>query len=94
VFLSRTTLVIPPLIVNHVAQFKALQETAVSLVVIFEEVPRVPEASRAEVQHIADGLWHVTVHFGFVEVPNLVLALAAARGPFHFAGAQPQRRHR
>jgi KUP system potassium uptake protein len=79
VFLSRTSFVIPPVIVNHVAQIKALQETAVSLAVIFEEVPRISKANRAEVQHIGDGLWHVTVHFGFVEVPNLVVALACAR---------------
>ena len=79
VFLSRTSFLIPPVIVNHVAQIKALQETAVSLAVIFEEVPRISKANRAEVQHIGDGLWHVTVHFGFVEVPNLVVALACAR---------------
>jgi KUP system potassium uptake protein len=79
VFLSRTGLTVPPVILNHVAQFKALQETAVSLTVIFEEVPRIAEASRAEVVHIDGGLWHVTVRFGFVEIPNLVLALAAAQ---------------
>jgi KUP system potassium uptake protein len=79
VFLSRTGLAVPPVILNHVAQFKALQETAVSLTVIFEEVPRIAEASRAEVMHIDGGLWHVTVRFGFVEIPNLVLALAAAQ---------------
>lgn len=79
VFLSRTSFAIAPVIVHHVAQIKALQETAVSLAVIFEEVPRVPEASRAEVSHIGDGLWHITVRFGFIEVPNLAVALASAR---------------
>jgi KUP system potassium uptake protein len=79
VFLSRTGLAVPPVILNHVAQFKALQETAVSLTVIFEEVPRVAEASRAEVRHVDGGLWHVTARFGFVEIPNLALALAIAQ---------------
>ena len=79
VFLSRSGTAVPPLLVRHVAQVKALQETVVSLTVSFEETPRVPQASRAEIEHVAAGLWHVTVRFGFVEVPNLPAALACAR---------------
>jgi len=79
VFLTRTARRIPPVLLNHVAQIKALQETVVTLTVIFEETPRVAEPSRAEVQHMADGLWHVVVRFGFIEVPNLVTALMRAK---------------
>jgi KUP system potassium uptake protein len=79
VFLSRTGMVIPPLMVRHIAQIKALQQTVVSLSVAFTELPRVAAADRIAVDHIADGLWHVTVSFGFVENPNLVEALAIAR---------------
>ena len=57
VFLTRTIRRIPPLLVNHVAQFKALQETVVTLTVVFEETPRVAEADRAEVQHLER--WHL-----------------------------------
>ena len=79
VFLSRIGTTIPPVMVRHVAQMKALQETVVSLTVRFEETPRVPAAERATAEHVADGLWHVTVRFGFIEVPNLATALACAR---------------
>jgi KUP system potassium uptake protein len=79
VFLTRTARRIPPVLRNHVAQIKALQETVVTLTVIFEETPRVAESSRAEVEHMADGLWHVVVRFGFIEVPNLVTALMRAK---------------
>jgi KUP system potassium uptake protein len=79
VFLTRTNRRIPPLLRNHVAQIKALQETVVTLTVIFEETPRVAEPSRAEVQHMSDGIWHVVVRFGFIEVPNLVTALMRAK---------------
>jgi KUP system potassium uptake protein len=58
---------------------KALQETAVTVTVIFEETPRVAEPSRAEVQPMTDGIWHVVVRFGFIEVPNLVTALMRAK---------------
>ncbi len=79
VFLSRSNTAIPPVMVRHVAQIKALQETVVSLSVRFEEIPRVPTAERATSHHVAGGLWHVIVRFGFVEIPNLAEALACAK---------------
>jgi KUP system potassium uptake protein len=79
VFLTRTARTVPPVLLNHVAQIKALAETVVTLTVRFEETPRVDEPDRAEVLHLGDGLWHVVVCFGFIEVPNLVIALARAK---------------
>jgi KUP system potassium uptake protein len=79
VFFSRSESAVPAVLVGHVAQFKALQETVVSLTVYFENYPRVPLSERAEVEHIADGFWHVTVRFGFIEIPNVVEALACAK---------------
>jgi len=64
---------------RHVQQFGALQETVVTLTVRFEEYPRVPLAERVDVKQVAQGLWHVTVRFGFIDVPNLPSALACAR---------------
>ncbi|WP_428485910.1 potassium transporter Kup [Rhodopila sp.] len=79
VFLSRADAVIPPVMVRHVEQFRALHETVVSLTVQFEEYPRVSADQRAEFRHLADRLWHITVHFGFVEKPDVVAALACAK---------------
>jgi KUP system potassium uptake protein len=79
VFFSRTETAISPVLARHVAQMKALQETVVSMTVRFEEYPRVPMDKRAEVEHIAEGFWHVTVRFGFVEKPSVITALASAQ---------------
>jgi KUP system potassium uptake protein len=79
VFLSRGGILIPLVLLRHIADMKALQETVVSLTLAFDEIPRVPEEKRAEVEQIADGLWRVTVRFGFVEVPSLTVALALAQ---------------
>ena len=79
VFLTRVAQPVPLLLVRHVAQLGAVQERIVSLNVAFEEVPRVPAAERVAVNEVAEGFWHVTVHFGFVEVPSLPAALDAAR---------------
>jgi len=79
VFFSRSETAIPPVLVKHVAQFKALQQTVVTLTVRFEEYPRVPIEQRADVEQIAEGFWHVTIRFGFVEMPNVPEALASAK---------------
>jgi KUP system potassium uptake protein len=79
VFFSRSDNAVPAVLVRHVAQIKALQQTVVSLTVRFEDYPRVPLAERAVVERIAEGFWHVTVRFGFIEVPNVVAALVCAQ---------------
>ncbi len=79
VFLSRSGIAVPPLLIQHVAQMKALQETVVSLSVEFAETPRVPPESRIGVEPIGDGLWHVSVRFGFIEIPDLEVALVWAK---------------
>jgi KUP system potassium uptake protein len=79
VFLTRTEAVVPHLLVRHVTQFKALPEVVIGLTVRFEEVPRVAADERAAVHKVEAGLWHVTVRYGFIEVPSVSQALAAAR---------------
>lgn len=79
VFLSRTGTAVPVMLMRHVAQMGALQETVVTLTLVFEGVPRVPREKRAQVEQVAPDFWHVTVHFGFVEVPNAMTALASAK---------------
>jgi KUP system potassium uptake protein len=79
VFLTRTEAVVPHVVVRHVMQFKALPEVVIGLRVAFEEVPRVAANERATVHKVEAGLWHVTVRYGFMEVPKVTQALAAAR---------------
>jgi KUP system potassium uptake protein len=79
VFLSRSGSPITPLLVRHVSQMKALQETMVSLTVRFEKVPRISDADRAQAEDMQDGLWRVAVRFGFMEVPRLAAALSCAK---------------
>lgn len=78
VFLTRTTQVVSPLMIRHVAQMKALQKTVVSLAVKFEPIPRVEGSDRIQVDQVGNGFWHVTVHFGFVEIPDIPAALGHA----------------
>ncbi len=82
VFLTRLATTTPFLIVEHVAQMKAMYETAIALTVTFESIPRVASRDRIELAKLAEGFWHITVHFGFIQVPDIPAALrqAKARG--------------
>jgi len=82
VFLTRVATTTPFLIVEHVAQMRAMYETAIALTVNFESIPRVASRDRVELAKLAEGFWHITVHFGFVQVPDIPAALrqAKARG--------------
>jgi KUP system potassium uptake protein len=82
VFLTRVATTTPFLIVEHVAQMRAMYETAIALTVNFDYIPRVASRDRIELVKLAEGFWHITVHFGFIQVPDIpaALRLAKARG--------------
>jgi len=69
----------PPLLIRHVQQFGALQQTLVALAVKFAKVPRIPRRQRLEIKELSDGFWQITAHFGFVQVPDLYAALRQAK---------------
>ena len=77
VFLTRTSNLVPPLMIDHVAHMGALHEKVISLTVEFEETPRCHPDNRGEIEHIATGLWRATLRFGFVQIPDLPAALKA-----------------
>jgi KUP system potassium uptake protein len=79
VFLTRVATTTPFLIVEHVAQMRAMYETAIALTVKFDYIPRVAPRDRIELAKLAEGFWHITVHFGFVQVPDIPAALRQAK---------------
>jgi KUP system potassium uptake protein len=79
IFLTRLATTTPFLIVEHVAQMRALHKTAIALTVKFEDIPRVGPRDRINLAKLAEGFWHVTVHFGFVQVPDIPAALRQAK---------------
>jgi KUP system potassium uptake protein len=79
VFLTRMADSMPPPIIDHVLQVGALYETLVALTVVFEEVPRVHSTGRIEVLRLFENFWHITIHYGFMEIPDLPGVLKEAR---------------
>jgi KUP system potassium uptake protein len=63
IFLTRFPTAIPFLIIEHVAQMRAIYETMIALTVKFEDIPRVASRERVELAKLGDGFWHITVHY-------------------------------
>src|SRR5271155_3084239 len=61
--------------IEHLAQLGALPQALIALTVKFEDVPRVLPPDRLSMVAVVDSYWHVTVHYGFFEVPDLPAAL-------------------
>jgi KUP system potassium uptake protein len=79
VFLTRAAQPISALMVQHGEQFGAFPASAVSLTVAFTDEPRVPLDDRVKVEELANGVYHLTVSYGFIEIPDLPAALALAK---------------
>jgi KUP system potassium uptake protein len=79
IYLTRLNRSVPPLIVQHVTQIGSLHQTLIALTVQFEEVPRIHAEHRMEMAHPAEDFWHLTVRYGFVEIPNLSVVLRQAK---------------
>jgi len=76
IFLTKSARKIPPLMIYHVQHMGSLHERVVTLTVEFQETPRVVEEQRCDAERLAEGLWHATVRFGFLEIPDLRRALS------------------
>jgi KUP system potassium uptake protein len=79
IFLTRLDHAISPLIVEYVAQIGSMHETVVALTVRFDAVPRVRGENRLHAVQLAKDFWHLTVRYGFVEIPDLPAALRLAK---------------
>jgi KUP system potassium uptake protein len=76
IFLTRGAQQIPRLVLDHLRYSGALPRHVVVLSVVFADIPRVSEQHRSTVEEVTSGFWHVVLRFGFVEIPDLPLALA------------------
>ena len=79
VFLTRLAHDVPSLIVEHIRQFGVVPKVMVALSVRFSDRPRLRSEERLEMEEICSNFWHVTVRYGFVEIPDVPATLRHAR---------------
>jgi KUP system potassium uptake protein len=65
----------PPQLLHHLAHNQVLHEQVVLLTVVTREVPRVTAEKRLDVVMLAQGFSRVTVNYGFMQSPNVPVAL-------------------
>jgi KUP system potassium uptake protein len=78
VFLTRTTTGTPPVLIWHLRNNRALHTYLVALTVEVNPVPWVDEARRISVEKPGENFWRLTVRYGFMEHPDIPVAIAAA----------------
>jgi KUP system potassium uptake protein len=75
VFLVKPIPGTPPQLLHHLAHNQVLHEQVVLLSVVTKEVPRVTAEKRLEVIRLEQGFSQVTVNYGFMQSPNVPVAL-------------------
>jgi KUP system potassium uptake protein len=75
VFLTPSESRIPPVLRHHLRHNKALHEQVVLLCVESIDIPRIPAAERLRVVCLARGLHEVEARYGFMQSPDLPVAL-------------------
>ena len=82
VFLTRTERDVPPVMVWHLKQNRALHERLFVLTVKIELVPWIKSAERLTMNVIAPNFWRASARFGFLERPDIpaLLKLAHSHG--------------
>ena len=79
VFLTSDPEVAPVALTHNLKHNKVLHEKNVVLTVRTADTPRVPLDQRVVMEKLPDGFYYVTLNFGFMETPNVPLALNQCR---------------
>ncbi len=72
-----------PLVLLHNLKYnKVMHEKVIFLTVVTEEVAHIRDEDRVEIEDVADGMYRVLAHYGFMESPNVphILELCRRKG--------------
>jgi KUP system potassium uptake protein len=84
VFLTGQPDYVPTSLLHNLKHNKVLHEQVLFVTVQNLDVPGVPADQRAEVSELAAGIYRVILRFGFMESPNIPLALEELQGRIPF----------
>jgi KUP system potassium uptake protein len=80
VYLTSNPGLAPTAMLHVVKHFNALHQQNVFLTVLTAEIPQVADADRVQLTRINEHFSHAVVNFGFMEDPNVPLALSKLKG--------------
>ena len=68
---------VPPALLHNLKHYRVLHRDNIVLTVVFDDQPWVAETERLELADLGHGFWRATLHFGFMDTPDVPRALAA-----------------
>lgn len=77
VYLSATAGTVPATFQFNLRHNKVIHEKVLFVTLVTEDIPRVAEEDRVDVEPIFENFYRVTGHFGFMESPSVPVVLAA-----------------
>lgn len=81
VFLSARPDAVPHALLHNLLHNQVLHESVVLLTVVTADSPRVTDPARAEIEPYGGGFFRITLHFGFMEEPDIPNALQRLQHP-------------
>ena len=75
VFMSGSDAGVPSALTHNLKHNQVLHERVILLTARTDQRPRVEDGERLQVEPLTDGFWRATIHFGFMEEPNVPAAL-------------------
>ncbi|HLJ10090.1 MAG TPA: potassium transporter Kup [Planctomycetaceae bacterium] len=81
VFMASNPVGTPMALRHNVIHNKVLHQTVVVVTVETADVPHVLPDGRAAVEEVGEGFWRVFLKYGFMDQPNIPLALSQVRQP-------------
>jgi KUP system potassium uptake protein len=85
VFMAPNLDIVPTALLHNLKHNKVLHERVVLMKVATNDIPHVADENRLEIGHLSHNFHTVTVHYGFMDAPNIPRALAQCRlQQFHF----------
>ncbi len=79
VFMVPNADIVPPALLHNLKHNKVLHERVVLMKVDTEDFPHVPDSERIVMQHLDHNFHAITVHYGFMDEPNIPRTLAQLR---------------
>lgn len=66
---------VPQALLHNLKHYQVLHVRNIIMTVLFHEVPWVPQQERVSVEALGPGFWRVSLHFGFMDTPDVPKAL-------------------
>ena len=80
VFLTKTGVMAPPIMVWHVKQNRALHQKVLALSVTTASKPWIEPSERLQLEQLSENFWRAKAQYGFMETPDIPQLLEQAHG--------------